>query len=138
MRSEPNYNDAAGMHWTACAGDGPYRDWDEARVLLWPDGPPRPRPTPEMAAAADAIVAGVPEEQLASFCVLAYGASRPAERPIVEARVAAVARTAEQLRRRIFPRVLAVADALLNQKTLTYSQAAAIYRATPLPTVKGV
>jgi hypothetical protein len=119
-----------------------YPDFAAARLAIWCKHFPRPQLSPEREAAVNAHVEALAQSigsaRLVSLWALFCADEHPDRMPFIEVRLAGVCRSAAGLLLRLWPRVVAVADALLDRKTLTGEEIAAVLQAPESATLRGI
>jgi hypothetical protein len=118
---------ALGSHWVP-RSIAANPDWASGRLFLHPRSAERSRPSAEEQARIDALIASAGAENLAVAIDLVWTEGHPDEAQAVDKRLIQLARAAEALLRRRWPAVLRVADALMERKTLTGGEVAAIVK----------
>jgi hypothetical protein len=121
-----------GAHWVMREGPA-YPDFARARLDLWEKCCPSRSIPEQRAGEIDAVIGALASrigiEKLAALYARLSTREDPAASALVEREVSGVCRLAEKLLRRVWPKVLAVAAALLERKTLTGAEIQAIVAA---------
>jgi hypothetical protein len=123
-------------HWVWRGSE--YPDYAAARLALWCKYFPSPQLTAERDAAIsaqlDALAASIGAARLGSLWARLNADARPDQVSLIERGLAAACCAAEKLLRRLWPSVIAVAGALLERKTLSGEEVAAIAESRQLTT----